>query len=418
VDESYVLTIPADGSMASLKAVTVYGAIRGLESFSQLVQFVFADHAYELAGAPWEIQDFPRFSHRGVLMDTSRHYEPIPVLKQLVDSLAYAKFNVLHWHVVDHQSFPFESVTYPALWEGAYSNDERYTTADMAELVEHARLRGVRVVAEFDVPGHASSWCVGYPEICPSTSCLSPLDPSSPETWQVLAGLLNDVTGGSQYAGLFPDDFVHMGGDEVDTSCWTSTPHVMAWLSAHNFTTDDAYMYFVETAHQDLIAAGRSPVNWEEVFNHFGTKLDKQTIVHIWLDHKTLKTVVDAGYRGILSDGIWYLDHLDVKWDQLYLNDPHTGIDDPASQKRVLGGEVCMWSETVDPSDLFNTIWPRAAAAAERLWSARNVTDTTRALPRLETFRCILTRRGIGAAPVQNANARTAPPEPGSCFNQ
>ena len=102
----------------------------------------------------------------------------------------------------------------------------------------------------------------------------------------------------------------------------------------------------------------------------------------------------------------------------MYTNDPDMGITDPNQQKLMLGGEACMWSETVDDSDLFNTVWPRAAAVAERLWSPAAVQDTDMFKLRLENFRCLLTRRGVGAAATNNAEARSAPPGPGSCFSQ
>jgi hexosaminidase len=157
---------------------------------------------------------------------------------------------------------------------------------------------------------------------------------------------LGEVTGGSAGAGLFPEQFVHLGGDEVDTSCWTSTPRIVQWMSSMNLTADQTYMYFVATAQKDVIAGGRYPVNWEEVFNHFGSKLDPRTIVHVWLDHATLAKVVAAGYRGLLSNNdVWYLDHLDISWQQFYLNEPHENITDPHQQSLVLGGEVCMWGE-------------------------------------------------------------------------
>jgi len=352
-------------------------------------------------------------------LDTSRHFDPIPVVKQAIDSLAYAKLNVLHWHVVDSQSFPFESVANPLLWNGAYSDVEKFTQDEIRSVVQYGKYRGVRVMIEFDVPGHAGSWCAGYPNICPSPTCREPLDPSSDQTFQVLQSLLNEVTGGAQFGGLFPDNFVHLGGDEVDTSCWSSTPHIQAWLTKNNFTVEQAYMFFVEKAHSYVIPAGRNPVNWEEVFNHFGSKLDQQTIVHIWLDPQTLAKVVAAGYRGILSNNnYWYLDNLGTTWEQFYLNEPFAYINDTNQQKLVLGGEVCMWGETVDTSDMLQTIWPRAGAAAERLWSARNVNSLVTALPRLESFRCLLNRRGIAAAPTTNAKARSAPPQPGSCLQQ
>jgi len=305
------------------------------------------------------------------------------------------------------------------LWQGAYSEEEKFSQDEIRDIVEFGKYYGVRVIIEFDIPGHAASWCAGYPAVCPSPTCNQPLDPSSETTWNLIQGLLGEVTGYKQGAGLFPDNFVHLGGDEVDTSCWTSVPHVQQWLDSHNMTTEDAYMYFVEQAHNYIIPAGRNPVNWEEVFNHFGNKLDKETIVHIWLNADTLAEVVAAGYRGILSNSDkWYLDHLDVTWQDFYLNEPFSKINNATQQALVLGGEVCMWGETVDTSDLMSTVWPRAAAAAERLWSSQDVNDTTAALPRLEAFRCLLNRRGIGAAPTNNKNARDAPPGPGGCFTQ
>jgi len=297
--------------------------------------------------------------------------------------------------------------------------EERFTQMEIMDVVEYARERGVRVFPEFDIPGHAASWCVGYPPLCPSPNCTMPLDPSSPLTWEVISGVLSEVTGGVQFGGLFPDNFVHLGGDEVNTDCWTDTPHVAKWMQENDLNTSTTYMYFVEKAHQEVIPAGRNPVNWEEVFLNFGSKLDPESVVHVWLDFNTLAEVVAAGYRGILSNNdVWYLDHLSTSWQQFYLNEPFTQIFNETQQELVLGGEVCMWGETVDPSDIFSTIWPRAAAAAERLWSARNVNDTTEALPRLQDFRCLLNRRGIDGAPVDNSQARESPPGPGSCFDQ
>jgi len=285
--------------------------------------------------------------------------------------------------------------------------------------VEYARLRGIRVMIEFDVPGHAGSWCIGYPNICPAPTCTEPLNPATEETFNLITGMFSEITGKVRGGGLFPDDFLHLGGDEVDTRCWTSTPAIAAWMKGKNFTADQAYMYFVQRAHQITLAQARSPVNWEEVFNHFGSQLDNRTIIHIWLSKATLKKVVTAGYRAILSDNdLWYLDHLDITWQQMYGNEPFADIPDPKQQALMLGGEACMWGETVDGSDAQQTIWPRAAAVAERLWSARSVNDPISALPRLEYFRCLLNRRGVAAAPTNNKLARQAPPGPGGCLWQ
>ena len=212
---------------------------------------------------------------------------------------------------------------------------------------------------------------------------------------------------------------MHLGGDEVDTSCWSETPSVVAWMAENNYTTNDAYMYFVARAQAIAISYGRDVVGWEEIWDNFGTKLNPSTIIEQWKTGSTIgPAVVAAGYRLIYAeDGVWYLDGLTTTWQTMYIQEPCTGIPNELDHL-VLGGEGCMWGETVDTSDIQQTIWPRMGAIAERLWSARTVNDTVAAAPRIEYFRCLLNRRGIAAAPLDNTQAREAPPGPGSCFAQ
>ncbi|KAF7811365.1 beta-hexosaminidase 1-like [Senna tora] len=177
------------------------------------------------------------------------------------------------------------------------------------------------------------------------------------------------------------------------------------------------------TAQQIALSKKWSPVNWEETFNAFPSKLHPQTVVHNWLTDGVCPKAVEKGFRCIFSNqGVWYLDHLDVPWEDVYNAEPLEGIRIDSEQKLVIGGEVCMWGETADTSDVQQTIWPRAAAAAERLWSQRDSTPTGNltlsVLPRLQYFRCVLNSRGIPAAPVRNYYARTAPFGPGSCYMQ
>ncbi|KAF9593451.1 hypothetical protein IFM89_023258 [Coptis chinensis] len=164
---------------------------------------------------------------------------------------------------------------------------------------------------------------------------------------------------------IFPFEFFHLGGDEVNTDCWKSTPHVNQWLLEHNMTAKDAYQYFVLRGQEIAIARSWTPVNWEETFNTFKENLNPRTVVHNWLGGGVCPQAVAKGFRCIFSNqGVWYLDHLDVPWEGVYNSDPLEGINDVLEQKLVLGGEVCMWSETADPSDVQQTIWPRAAAAS------------------------------------------------------
>ncbi|GMP22314.1 hypothetical protein CsSME_00000388 [Camellia sinensis var. sinensis] len=363
IDESYKLSIPAAGNpvYAHLEAQTVYGALHGLQTFSQLCHFNFTTRVIEVHQVPWNIIDQPRFSYRGLLIDTSRHYQPLPMIKKVIDSMAYTKLNVLHWHIVDSQSFPLEIPSYPKLWFGAYSISERYAMADAAEIVSYAQRRGINVLAEIDVPGHALSWGTGYPSLWPSKDCQQPLDVSNEFTFKVIDGILSD------FSKIFKFKFVHLGGDEVDTSCWAITPHVKKWLGGG-----------------------------------------------------VAERVVAAGLRCIVSNqDKWYLHYLDTTWPEFYMNEPLTNITNPKQQELVIGGEVCMWGEHIDGSDIEQTIWPRAAAAAERLWSPYDnlAKDPRQITGRLAHFRCLLNQRGVAAAPLAGPG-RVAPQDPGSCYMQ
>jgi len=426
-DESYQLMVPEDGSAATIHAVTVYGALRGIETFSQMVLYDYDMAMYTLPNAAWTITDSPRFPHRGLMIDVARHYQTIQSIRNIIDSLPYAKLNVLHIHMSDSQSFPMQSTSSPLLWKYSYSGQERYRQTDLAELVEYAHYRGIRVIVEFDMPGHADSWCLGYPQVCPSPTCTTPLNVANTGTFDLITALLMEMTGGrpstpgNPSPGLFKDNFIHLGGDEVDTSCWSKTPAIEAWLKQNNYTADQAYGYFVDKVARIALAQGHRPIQWSEVFDHFGNKLAKGTIVHIWKSNTNVTQVVADGYNVLINVGYvwdsWYLDNLDITWDNCYQNEPCVGVPDNLCPM-IYGGHGEMWGETVDASDLQSTVWPKMAAIAERLWSPRATTSLEQAHSRIEWFRCLLNLRGIAAAPVNNLVARTAPPGPGSCYLQ
>ena len=171
VDESYTLTVPnVTGSTSGLlTANTIFGAMRGLETFSQLVIYNFTAQYYQSSSCV--IYDKPRFGHRGIMIDTARHFETVESLKRLISAMSYTKFNTLHWHISDAESFPLESLVYPKLWDAAYTIYERYSQADVTDIIKHAQYHGIRVIPEFDMPSH-QSFCVGYPEICPTPTCM------------------------------------------------------------------------------------------------------------------------------------------------------------------------------------------------------------------------------------------------------
>lgn len=425
-DESYTLQVPQSGP-ASLHAKTPYGALRGLETFSQLVTFDFDTASYVINEGPWKIEDSPRFAHRGLMIDTSRHFLPVSAIKATIDALPYAKLNVLHWHMSDSPSFPLQSKSRVKLWQGSWSPSERYLQTEVADIIEYARLRGVRVMLEIDMPGHAASWCKGYPEVCPSDSCRQPLNVASNATFELVSDLLLEMTGrmaskpGLPSTGLFKDNFVHLGGDEVNTSCWTQTPSIKKWLDKQNMSAKDGYKYFVERVAEMALSSGHRPVQWSEVYDNFQGKLNNRTVIHVWKTNTDISEVISKGFDVLLNvgyvKGSWYLDNIDVPWKQMYWNEP-CGALVPSLCQKVLGGHGEMWGEKVDVSTLEQTVWPRMAAIAERLWSPREINSVESALPRIQWFRCFLNSRGVKAGPILNKLARTTPEEPGSCFHQ
>jgi hexosaminidase len=337
--------------------------------------------------------------------------------------MAASKLNVFHWHLVDWDSWPMQSHAYPLLWSIAWSPQERYSFSDVASIIEFGRARGIRVLLELDTPGHASSLCASYPDMCcDSPGCgWGPNSPLSPVpdaagknvSLDAILGLLTEL------AALSPDEFMHLGGDEAHPQCWNNTPSVRAWMQSMGYnSTNQVYGYFVAAADAHALALGKSPVRWQEVWDHFGTALDKRTVIHTWLSSAAIIEATSAGYRAIYSvDGQYYLDDLGETWEGFYNVDVLAGITNASAIPLVLGGETTMWGETVDASDLLATVFPRAAAAAERQWSYEVVSSSRDpyVLQRLQAFRCLLLERGLGAAPVGNAGARSAPAGPGSC---
>jgi hexosaminidase len=435
VDESYTLTVPSDAAQPlTLTAATQYGALAGLETLSQLLAYDTEARAYAVAGTPLQIADSPAFSWRGLLVDTARHFLPIPTLRATLDSMSYAKLNVLHWHIVDAQSWPLESTAWPALWQGAFSPLERYTTEDVQGLVEYARARGIRTVFEVDHPGHASSACKGYPQLCPSDCAWDagansvPLAPASNDTWALLADTLAEL------AALSPDAFLHLGGDEVDTTCWALDAATRAWVAASGLSGVGAiYGVFVQRMNAAALALGRSPLRWEDAWTALGTALDPATVVHVWLSPETLGNVTNAGYRalysyqGVYNDIVdyqngWYLNGLWQPWAQMYDVDMLAGLKggNASARELVLGGEAAQWGESADGSDVLQTVWPRAAAIAERLWAYNMQLNSSSpgVAERLAGFRCLLLARGVPASPLNTPIARSPPTGPGSCLQQ
>jgi len=400
--ESYQLTVSAGQDCIIVVAKHEAGAIRALETLSQLVNTTGGRATIPVVS----IEDEPRFSYRAFLIDTSRHYITMPSLYAVIDALAYTKFNVMHWHIVDSQAFPFVSSTFPELsGKGAYSSNHVYNASDVASIIKYAGQRGIRVVPEFDTPGHVDpSWGSGYPFLitdCPTVlgGSQAPLYPIAETTYDFLTKLFAEV------ASTFPDSFLHMGGDEVVLDCWKANASIAEWMAQHNYTTYAEVETYYESRLVDIIGnLDKSYAVWQEVFDN-GVKIKADTIVDVWKTSPVnwtdeLSAVTAAGYKAILT-APWYLNYISYgeDWPTYYAVEPTDFPGTQAQKDLVIGGSGAMWGEFVDSTNIVSRIFPRAAAIAERLWSQKDVRDLDSATRRMQALQCRLIRRGIRAEP-------------------
>lgn len=377
-NESYTLDVTSAG--ATIHAATVVGAMRGLTTLLQLVQ---ADHAGYFLPAV-HIEDTPRFRWRGLMIDCGRHFEPIPVIERTLDGMAAVKLNVFHWHLTEDQGFRIQSKIFPRL-TGMGSNGLFYTQDEAREIVAYARARGIRVVPEFDMPGHTTSWFVGYPELASGPGPYQvqtvfgvhdpAMDPTRESTYKFIDKFVGEM------AGIFPDAYMHIGGDESNGEQWKANPKIQAFMRAHNIPNTAALQaYFSQRVQKILAKHGKKTIGWDEVLT---PGLPKDVVVQSWRGEQSLIDGAKQGYQGILS-APYYLDAMKSA-EEHYLADPLPANADltPRQRSLILGGEVCMWGEQIDARTIDSRIWPRTAAMAERFWSpedVRNVDDMYRRL--------------------------------------
>ncbi len=377
-DESYTLEVGAAG--ATLRAPTSLGALHGLETLLQLPRLEQSGWSLPLA----TISDRPRFPWRGLMIDVARHWQPMEVIERNLDAMAVVKLNVMHLHLTDDQGFRIESLTHPEL-AGKGSDGKYFTQAQMRALIAYAALRGIRVVPEFDVPGHATSWVVSHPELASMPGPYSierqwgvfnpVLDPTQEATYALLGDFLSEM------AALFPDRFIHVGGDENNGVQWNANPAIQAFIRDHGLKDNAGlHAYFNKRLYAILAKGGKRLVGWDEILNPL---LPRDCVIDSWRGPGALATAAGLGFDGILANG-FYIDLCFPASDH-YLPDPlpPTAGLSAAEQAHVLGGEATMWAEWVTPENIDSRIWPRTAAVAERLWSPASVRDVPEMYRRL-----------------------------------
>lgn len=413
-DESYLLEVTTNKIM--INATTDVGALHALETLLQLLQ----NNSNSFYFPTSKISDFPRFTWRGLMIDGARHFMPIDVIKRNLDGMAAVKMNVFHWHLVDDQGWRIEMKKHPKLIQMA-SDGNYYTQEEIKDVVRYASDRGILVVPELDVPGHASAILTAYPEIGSKVVKLNvnngekgqqftqvqsysvernagvfapTLDPSNPKTYQLLGEFFDEI------CPLFPGKYFHIGGDENEGKDWDSNPKIQEFKKKNKLATNhELQTYFTMQLIPMLKKHNKVLMGWEEIMTK---NMSKDAIIHSWKGSNegmpAGKSLVDAakgGYKTVLSNG-YYID-LMLGVAEHYLVDPmpknNTLTDE--EKARILGGEATMWSELVSPATIDSRIWPRTAAIAERLWSNENVTDINNMRKRLDVISFRLEELGL-----------------------
>jgi hexosaminidase len=397
-DESYSVSVTPSG--AEIDAATDVGAMHGLETLVQLVQP--AGNGYVIPSVT--IHDAPRFRWRGLMIDCGRHFEPVALIERTLDGMAAVKLNVFHWHLTEDQGFRIQSRIYPKLTADG-SDGLFYTQEDAKEIVAYARARGIRVVPEFEMPGHSAAWLIAYPELASGTKPdsirrefgVSPyaIDPTREETYTFIGRFLTEMT------TIFPDAYVHIGGDETPAPDWKTNPRILAFMKAHQLKDNDALQAYFNTRILKIVGRlHKHMMGWDEVLT---PGLPKDVVVQSWRGQASLIKSAKLGYEGVLS-APYYLDGMRPA-SVHYLVDPLPSSSDitPDQRKFILGGEVCMWSEHLYARTIDSRIWPRTAAIAERFWSPENVRDINDMYRRLEPMSIEL--ESLGLTHLQSGDA-------------
>ncbi|UJR26444.1 hypothetical protein I4U23_007774 [Adineta vaga] len=396
-DESYTLNVTKTGSY--LSAITLTGIIRGLSTFVQLIE---RDKSSDTSFIPCvHIVDRPRFAWRGLLLDMSRHWMPVAVIERTLNAMEMSKMNVLHMHLSDDQGFRVESLVYPLL----HDRKDYYSQKDIKHLVKYAEERRIRLIPEFDVPGHTTSWFVGYPELATEQGTYkisdewgvmkATMDPTKENTYKFLDRFFQEMT------QLFPDPYFHIGGDEVEGSQWRQSSSIQNFISEQKLNSNQGLQaYFNKRIQKILKNYERIMIGWEEILENLA--IDQDAVIQSWKSRESLVDAVRKGYQALLSNG-YYLDHLSsalshYKVDPIH--DDELRLLNKEQRSHILGGEACMWGEYVSQDTVDSRLWPRTLAVAERFWSPSSVNDPKSVYERMFRMNHLLDKLETGVTHI------------------
>ena len=445
-DESYSLTLAKDGTTA-IKAATAEGAMHGLNSLAQLF-YKTSGGQYYTKLAPVSITDKPTYGWRGLNVDIARNYQSPDQIKRLIDGLAFNKFNRLHIHATDSQSWPIEIPSLPNLAKkGAYSPELVWSAQALKDVQTYALERGIQSVIEIDSPGHTASIHWSEPELIVGYNEQPwggvPSYCNEPPCGQVK---LNNKAVKSYFAKIYKDllprvapfsSYFHSGGDEVNSNVYA----LDGGLNTNDSTKIQPYLNtFMNDLHSLVTSASLKQLVWEEMILVWNVTVPTATtLVQSW-QPGSLPLVLKKGYKALFGDyTYWYLDcgygqwidpnttnpdtpivppYADYcspqkSWRQIYAYDPRINVT-AEEQKLIQGGEVHIWGELTDEVNLDAKVWPRASAAGEVMWSGpKGVAGVDESVTRrLADMRERLV--GLGFAP-QMVQMTWCLQNPGSC---
>jgi len=391
-DETYTLIVRPD--KIEITSPTELGILHAIETFLQLFETDGKQYFFREV----RIEDAPRFPWRGLMLDVCRHFLPMEVIKRNIDAMAAVKLNVLHLHLSEDQGFRVESKIYPQLHLQG-SDGDYFTQEQIKEIITYAGNRGIRVVPEFDMPGHATAWFIGHPELSSYDTTYTiergwgvkdpVMDPTRESTFDFLDQFIGEM------AALFPDAYFHIGGDENNGVHWGKNPDIQKYMQQQGYeNTHQLQSYFTDRVRQIVEGHGKIMIGWDEIFD---PGMNKNIISQVWSweGMKQLPDILAQDFQVIISNGYY----IDLFWstEAHYLKDPAREgfVDDVTLEKNILGGEVPSWAEFNTPEVIDARIWPRTAALAERFWSAKEIRDVEDMYRRLDYVSYTLEELGL-----------------------
>lgn len=405
LDDNYAYELAVSERGIDIRSDSIWG---GITACGVLAALSWRDGSL----AHCHLIDSPAYPWRGLMIDTSRHFISMRSLKETLDLMACYRLNVLHLSLSNDQACRFQSARFPRL-----ADTESYSAEELKDLVEFAADRAIRVVPELDVPGHTTSWVWAYPEwgaghLAESSTGFGVheacLDPTKPEVLEAIKLVFTEL------AEVFPDSYIHLGGDEVNSAWWDRNSSIQAWMGSHGMrTAHDLQTWFIKELGDHLVSMGKRVIGWDEIL---ATQLPQTFTIQAWRGIKARDMALQGGHATIVSSP-YYLDlFLPADYHYRYLPSMSIVESDEADSRAltdsrlahvrdglrwqaafasfdsvanreggsVLGGEACMWSEIVDDKTLHTRVWSRMPAIAERFWSGDQNLDEAQMYTRLE----------------------------------